>query len=743
MRDTLLKNLEKAANELYENLDKKAHIQDVVRRLETASEDYPLDFVIRNMEDIFRKRAQKSPQHLVTAEEFEAIRQDLWGLNPRSPVKEYFSDLVYAKAKDEKQDIQRVYADESVRNFTGSQKDLVEEGRNLVLKELKTAGVGYAQTRFAKGLYSAYDAEGNPIDGVLMFSANVITKSGESTLTIPVILDQSSLMPPDTFACDTMRYPLSKKGISDFSLGINGLATDKEIEHSYIYGESEVRDLPTIDNSAQELLNTAKEKVFYAFREAGINNCQIKFGSFEANDDGAILKFDVALPFSPTRLQVPVQIENTMVYSPFTFSTSSGAEFELSKEGVSRFVSDDNHNEKISIAQRIEGDATSRIPQSHESESYRSLISTKLAQDLKKMGAVNPQIYFVTSSENSTGMTAAFIGTFASAKGDCHIAVPIKIEGRSVKTPEHFFGEDEKPYNFSPNGLKAYIDAKSHEGTTKSGFYGNQENVTLAKEDIDRNNKKVNRQNYDSKSRPIVAVADDFTQMVASIRGSLVNDLIQLGAVNPQVQYQKRESKETGAMLKFTASFSTKFGTKNAVIPVIVEEAGVLRPNRFLGQDNKAYDFNKRGLADYLEASVSPETKEEEEITSKLGILSFDRLRTLVKEALASGDHRQVTAGMASISERFGEEAAKNCFSDLLFNAQQKLETYASQCGGCPFFRSKNDPQSRTAEDSCLKFQTRVAGVQFGGHHSKCQLVKRASEKHFDGVIVESQIKLT
>ena len=96
MRDILIKGLEKIATELCNNVDKKAHVQDVVRRLESASENYPMDFVIRNMEDVFRKRSQKNPHHIVTAEEFEAVRQDLWGLNPSSPVKEYFPDLSFS-----------------------------------------------------------------------------------------------------------------------------------------------------------------------------------------------------------------------------------------------------------------------------------------------------------------------------------------------------------------------------------------------------------------------------------------------------------------------------------------------------------------------------------------------------------------------------------------------------------------------------------------------------------------------
>jgi len=93
MRDIITKGLQQAAEALERNSDKIAHIQDVVRRLEAASYQYPHDLVIRHMEDIFRKKASNSPHHLVTADEFNGIKQNLWGFNPKTAINEIFPDL--------------------------------------------------------------------------------------------------------------------------------------------------------------------------------------------------------------------------------------------------------------------------------------------------------------------------------------------------------------------------------------------------------------------------------------------------------------------------------------------------------------------------------------------------------------------------------------------------------------------------------------------------------------------------
>lgn len=768
MQDIITKKMCKAAHELYENLDKEVHIQDVIGRLSILSENYPYDHVVRNMEDIFKKRAQKNPGHIVTSEEFESVRQDLWGLNPKSAIKEYFPDLIFKKQQEKLQELDHVYADDTARELVGHKNDvqIVNEARDLVVNELKESGVHYAQTKFSKGLYTDYNSDGNPTDGILMFNANIITKAGESSLVIPVVLDQNQLIPPDTFACDAMRYPLSKKGISDFSLGLTGIAVENNSPIDYVLGDNEVRDMPTVDDSAEKMLDSAKASVYHAFRDAGVSNCQIRLASFEPQDDAGVLNFDVQIPFVKSTVKVPVTVEASIAYSPFTFKDTDGKEFELSKEGISQFLSNVHVENKIQVASRVDINGIPRsTPQKKQSEEFRSIISCKLADKLQQIGAINPQVHYVTSNTKDNLITTAFISTFSSTKGDCHIAIPVTIEGRSVKTPECFFGDDECRYALDENGLQKYIEAKSdyqpirkpefygeqpevklatHEiDKHKTGFYGERPEVKLAMQEIDSNH-LVTRPDVESRSRQITPADNRFAKTITEARESIVDGLSKMGAVNPQVQYSKREDRDKETILKFTASFQTNKGTKKAMIPVAVSEAGILKSARFLGQDKKVYDFTKKGLNKYIESSETPKNKAEAEILSKLNLLSYDQTRVFIKEAVLSSDHKQIAAGMESISKRFGVDTAKNCFADLMEEARIKQDDFREQCQGCPFYRSRNDPQSRTADDVCFKFQSRVASVQFGGHHAQCQMHKTIEdEQPFDGSIVTSQIKLT
>lgn len=752
MHDILVKKLQSAAAELYDNLDKKAHVQDVLKRLEAASESYPYDFVIRHMEDIFRKQANKNPNHIVTAEEFEAIRQDLWGLNTKSAVKELFPDLVFAKQQTKKEEQTYTFANDAVRETIPVKSDalIANNARDMVLSCLKNAGIGYAQTQFSKGMYSGYDSEGSPSDGVLLFQANIISKAGESTLAIPVTLENGILIHPDSFASDTMRYPLTKKGVSDFALGLPGIKTDKEIDREYVFGHSEVRDLPTIDNSAQEMLDEAKERVYAAFRDAGIGNCQIRLGSFTPDEDesSGVITFSVKLPFSTAAVNVPVTVDNSHLYSPFKFSSVDGAEFDLTPSGLKQFVTANSCIESSGVAHRIAGDGEVRtIAPSSNDEGFRGLISKKLADDLSKFGAISPQVFYVTSSNTSGKTTAAFIGTFGSARGNCQIAIPILIEGSSVKTPRSFFGEDEKKYDFNVNGVKNYVHSKADfQLNEKTGFYGDKHVPTLAGESIDLGTKVISRQEgFISEGRSLEPVDDTFAKVVAQVRESLASDLMAMGAVNPQVFYQKREDRDSDSLLKFTVAFSSGKGIKKATVPILISRSGMVKPNRFLGEDNKMYDFARDGIAAYLKASEHATTEMEEQISSKFNLLSYDKLRSIVRESMETGDSHQIASAMSAIGERFGEEAARNCLTDLVDAAQIRQNDFATKCGSCPFYRSGKNPTARAAEDTCLKFQTRVANIRIAGHHSQCRLVKTAAreEQPFDGAIVQSQIKLT
>lgn len=741
MKDILIKSLTKAAQTLEQNMQKESHIQDVAARLLEAANLHPHDLVIRSMEDIYAKKAAKTPGMLVSAQEFNSIRNSLWGLNPRTALDQYFPDLIYKASEQESQTRDHVYGDAASREISHDKTDaqIEQTARDLIVEQFKTAGVGYVQTKFAKGLYKDFDKFGRPVEGVLMFDAHIITKAGECVVSVPVVLDQQMVVPPDSFATAEMRYPLNRTGVSDFADGLPGLRLDDNFDRNYVFGNNEIRDIPTLDDTAERVVDSAKEQIYASFRDAGINNCQIRLASVIESEDGNGLVFAVKLPFLSDQVQVPVMLNEDDVLPPCNFRTASGAEYEISRFGLSSFLKNASTSDVLPSFARVSGEA--RHEAGNEESDHRHDIGVKLAADLKRFGAIGPQVYYVTSSTSETEETAAFIATFHSEKGACKVAVPVKIAGASVKRPKSFISENEQEYAFSSDGLRNYISAKTYTDESKP-FYGVEIDNKVDHSELDRQIRHAPVTEGSIQSREVTSATDKFVRAIEQVRTKIAGTLSLLGAINPQVHFSRREARNADSVLHYEASFSSANGIRKAHVPVLVSDHGFTMPNRFYGEDSNLYTLSQEGIEQYVQASNVSDNEIEQDIASPLNKMAFTDLKRIVHKAFAVNDATRVIATMDIIRERYGDNAASNVFADLIEDAKSGDEDFTTKCGSCPFYKSKSDPKNHEAKDMCLKFRTRVASVKIGRTHKECAPGREVADS-FDGSIMTSKIKFT
>lgn len=755
MQDILLKGLQRAAKDLELNEGKSVHIKDLLVRLAQASDDNPHDQVIRIVEDVFQKRARHDADRIVTANEFNEIKQSVWNLYPNTAINGYFPDMkiTASEPRVEQSNIHRTDYENTNRPIEASitSAEIQNQARSLVINALKSAGVHHVQTHFVRGLTSSNNGDGTPREGILMFAARVVTKAGETDLSIPVLLTESRPASPDSFAVDGMYYPLSTEGISNYSLGLSGISTDRFVEESRTFGSNEIRDIPVVDSTASDLIRSAKEKVYYAFREAGVSNCQIKFSTISDEEDGsATMSMEVNLPFAKNAVSVPVVVENdSLIYSPSSFFDASGQEYDISTAGVKTYLSGITAEDKV-VASRVDGDGTPReLPKGENTANFRQALSVKLSEYLAKRGAVNPQVYHVTTTDHGDSLTESFIAVFGSSRGPCHVAVPISVKkGETVEPPSRFFGLDEKEYDLTTDGLRAYVETKSPIGPIQhTSFHTEHSSATIDSDELDSNVRKVTRrEGYELGERVIRPKDETLEKSIAAGREAILIRARSLGLVNPQVFLQKIASDQDSTLVTYGADFQTSKGVRKATFLVRVIGNEVLDPQTFVGSDDHSYAFSPEGVSNYLAGDSLPVNELEAELSNKLNLMSFGDLKSFMKSALLREDATLFKVGIMTLGSRFGSDAATNCLADLskLIDDDEE-DGLSTRCGGCPFFRGKKDGRSRTAHDMCMKFNVGVHKVAYGGHHKNCtiqrQTVKQSEE--FEGSIVTSHLKLT
>jgi len=373
-------------------------IKDIVARLANASSRNRFDQVTRTMHDIYEKRFDKNPSHLVSTAEFGDLYSTISNLNNESNFKDLFEDIL----SSEKEPLVVVESSSfQLSGFDGddyrpSPVDVVVTLEDKIKSSSINSIIRIASKSVVNPQYHYNNfvnvAKAGKDSGVALWTVSFNTGKGTAKINVPIKVVAGETMLPEIFYAfgSTTPVPFTESELSKYAknyisqtkesstensgfsnIGINSYLTDNcDIKEGVVSGEDEsvYMNVGNADLSGDDFVSNSgsvSDRYTYTIELArqhvgkkilaSSSNIQLKFGGImtaegkEVNphnpSDNVVVAFNAEFDTRNGKrtITIPVTVSNQEAFGEKFYTQSE--EFNLNPQVIAEYIKKENEIE--------------------------------------------------------------------------------------------------------------------------------------------------------------------------------------------------------------------------------------------------------------------------------------------------------------------------------------------------------------------------------------------------------------